>query len=467
MTSLDEQENTIGFFQAFFVQSDWSGRVSRENWMGQHAFWPRVVLFPILAATLWSMQALAPFCFGDENNGRIPIMENHTLAEMEAIRDSHAICSQSLCDLAKTLPLGCVAKTNDYKAGCEHLSYRYGELGEDLIALPRVCRDAFVSTLGSDLDVNLMDIRHEEKVPVEATADGHLETKQSIFTLHPNGLVEFNLDAILPVEGGIKKLRSHTETNGLTERNVLSFSVLAFSPGRDSLQAGHVQGDVLTSMFCLTEMHPHQRHELQKWYNLCMDHSLGIVVGLALLFVVGSVVFYFGHSLWLVLWIMLRMILPAFVARRVLAWPDKITTWDVWRGLVLIGLVTASSLQPTLLSCVLAGGAFLIYRDTSAAIEWAFLGFLAWGSPVVASHLNPLATSLLLTRSSPAILRVLVEWSLYLLFVGEGWWKFVTIYAFARSYGSLMTANTKETDKAPSTEDLLLQTHANFEWPQY
>ena len=141
------------------------------------------------------------------------------------------------------------------------------------------------------------------------------------------------------------------------------------------------------------------------------------------------------------LWLMVRSIIPAIVARRYLSWPNDISTRDVWRGMVLVALVSSEFAQVPLLSITMATSAYVLFQDSKSAMEWVFLGFLAWQSSYLTPYMEPLVSFSFLGPFAP-----IGSFLLSVLVVGEGWWKLVTLYAFTRAYLPLSVVEADSAD---------------------
>lgn len=440
----DNETNHVAFFRAFTTQSDWSGPVARETWQAKHSLWRRLLAFSLILGVLPSMETiLLGFFKAVNDDSRIPILENLSSEQMASIRAAHLACAESLCDLAETIPLDCVRGADN------SLSADFGRFdGPDIITLPEICRDALEETVGSVWDVNLMQVQRDGSVADASTTSTKLPGlatldkthKSSLLTFYPDCSVEGNAQTIFPPDNQ----ENHTafdNNNETIHLHPFAISLNNFFPNT----TGDRKENVLTNLFCPDDMDPGTQEKIKEWYDLAMANPGGLACVFAVVVLGGMVVYNFVSTLSLVVWLMIRMIIPASVAQRVLSWPKNTSNWHIWQAMVLLGLISSQSASrvPSL-SCIMAASAFLFHSDTKAAFEWTFLGVLAWGSTTVDPYLGSFATSLFLPESW-GVLTWIVRSVIHLLVVGEGWWKLVTVYVFARSYRALAKSNIENT----------------------
>jgi hypothetical protein len=198
------------------------------------------------------------------------------------------------------------------------------------------------------------------------------------------------------------------------------------------LPPGHRENRILKNILCVEEMPDEIRNHvlpsLAILYHFLMDYRKEILIFFLYL---SNVVF----SILTFAWLMVRLVFPSMVMKRVLFWPEGIRTVDIWRTLLLLCLSTSFRLISPPLAAALAGGALLHYKNFKAALEWCFLGVLAWAGP---DTIYPFLDDALGRHLAKLDGLNILYYTLHLFVIGEGWWKLVTCYVVYRAYQSLI-----------------------------
>lgn len=440
---------------AFFTQSDWTGKISRETWYGKHHPWRRILAFVMLSA--WSSSAsLLVWMYTEVFPADVPIMDiSLTPHDLWKIKMTHYNCFHSLCDdIGRTTAVDCLVSDDGFSAKVELAEYQ-----SPAVFFTEDCHIAIDATFGYrylDGDekigarpIALVNIQTEE-IPANATASTkeHSAAKTSILTLLPDCSITVNASPDMNPEEReyIRKTLNvdmsewESTINGHYDKHKdnMDLSVAANLMGlpNDAKPPGYRESNVLKKLFCPEEM----ASEVQELilpsagtiYNLVIDcRHVILAVGLSL--------YSYCMSLGTLVWLMLRVLWPAWVMKRFLSWPESIDYWHIWRSLLLLCLLSSFHANSLVLTAAMTAGA-CYYRNTQAATEWAMLGVLAWSAtdvvyPVLDSFLG--GDGGLQQKWQQIDFLGIVPWSIHLLVVGEGWWKLVTLYVVGRSYQSL------------------------------
>ena len=472
------QEDDANLPGAFFTQSDWTGQVCRETWYGKHHPWRRILRFCVVSSWAWTASTLVWLytdvfaAVDDTGNGLIvPIMQlDLTPRELERIKDTHYQCIQSLCEnIGRTVEVACVVNDDGRSA---HL-----ELGEDqpeLVFFTEECHFATEATFGmryldgdetiGSKPIAFLRIQTEE-IPANVTAAAQKtsNTPSSILTLLPDCSITVNPSPMMNAED-MENIRqtlnvdvaewedsvfsgidSQTGTDIYVKANLLGLPNHAKPPG-------YRESHVLKNLFCPEEM----SDEIQEVilpnagviYHLVMECRHLLLAG-------GLSLYSYALSFGTLAWLMVRVLFPAWIMKRFLSWPESIGYWHIWRSLLLLCVVSRMGANNSwaLTAAMVIGACY--YRDTQAAMEWAFLGILAWGAP---DTVYPVLDSFF--SDGGAWQRAwqqidflgIVPWSFHVLVVGEGWWKLVTLYVVGRSYQSLRRSLRPVTNELEQTQ---------------
>ena len=472
---------------AFFIQSDWTGLVGRESWENKHHPWRRIVCYMMLSSwalswstLVWLYLDVFPVNNNDSSSfGAIPIMQLAlTPTDLGRIKASHAECFRSLCDdIGRTVDVACVVNDNGVSAHLE-----LGKEQSELIFFTEECHRATEETFGyryldGDPDIGARPIallhlqpndeplpnkHHKNETAAKNKNAANKNSERSILTLLPDCSITVNTaspELMNPED--MEQIRRTLNIDLAEWENTINghfdntnkkagdidFSVAANLLGplpHHAKPPGYREAQVLKHLFCPEEMSQEVQElilptagTMYHWMIDCRH----------ILLAVGVSLFSYCRSLGSLLWIMLRVLWPAYVMKRFLSWPEdkSIDYWNIWRNLVLLCLVSSSQANNSLvLTAIMTAGA-CYYRNTQAAMEWALLGVLAWGAP---DTVYPVLDSLLMMGGGGGLKQRwkqidflgIVPWFIHVLVVGEGWWKLVTMYVVGRSYLSLRQA---------------------------
>jgi len=494
-TTSTKNDDDIQFLQAFFTQSDWSGQVCRDSWYNRHHPWTRIFCFLLLSSFCLTMSSLLSLYLSDfvsggnsiynKNNHQeggdnnfdlaFPILQAISEEELAGIKKSHEACFYSFCDdIGHKIPIDCVVNEDGTTARVEFAADEHTNLPPEYIPFPEACHKACEKTFGyrylagneelGTYPVAFMTIQKGPLHPANATTKHTHDQKKdgiatSLLTLLPDCSVTINSSPDLSEEelAAIREklnidIKEWEETinqqfklgNNYNNRNqrhpdidlLLSFNLLGLPHNKKNRLPGDRERFVLKRILCTDEMPTEVQEEilptLASFYNFFMDYRHEILT-------VGICLYHYTMVGWTFGWLMFRLALPTVLLKRLGNWPDKIETIDIWRTLLLVSFISTAYLNTPVLSTIMVLGA-LYYRDTKAAIEWGWLGILAWGAPdVIYPTLNSIVTMLFGDKEGDGMAMKIARHISHLLVVGEGWWKLVTLYVVYRSYQALQT----------------------------
>lgn len=462
------QEPKIELAKALFTQSDWDSRICQETWFGGHAPYSRMFAFVILSSWCWTFSTLySLYVFQNSDLQSVPIIQALTREQLGVIKQSHQDCFQSLCDeIGRPTAIDCIVNDDGVSNRVE-----YGDDVPDYIYFPEPCHDATEATFGG---------RYLEGVPEKklgAIAFIALQKEKlgnttstskvtSVLTLLPDCSVMVSDPEVSPEElqtikeklnlhgGDFDKLyqefNSNNQQGGRHELDInLSIDLLKLMHPSRQLPPGHRESHVLKNIFCVDEMPDDVQEQalpqLATIYNFLMEYRQEILI----LLLYGSNIFF---SFMTVGWLMVRLVIPSMVMKRVLTWPDNIGTMDIWRTLLLLCITTSFRLTSPVLAGLLAMGA-LWYKNSTAALEWCFLGLVAWAAP---DTIYPFLDSLLGDHLDKLDAVNVLYFILHVFVIGEGYWKLITIYVVYRAYQAL-----RESLKPPPIEQTQLRLDGN------
>jgi hypothetical protein len=387
--------------------------------------------FSILSSWAWLLSAIVLF---DDVNDPIPIplLAPTTERELNAMKQSHTECLASLCvEIGHGVDVACVVNDNGKTGRIE-----YGDNVPVEIFFPQICHDAMEATLGhpylnGDVSrgiepISFITFQRENKIPRNETA----RAQNSLLRLLPNCSVMVTAAPLLSSEGD--KLNEEFNKDLLATDLSFLLDLLTLTGNNNKLYTrGYRETHVLKYLLCPNEMTPHIQDkilpQLGSIYNFIMDYRMEILTGMLFLIITIGPILTLS-------WLMLRTLLPAMLMQRYLAWPHRsIRFWDVWRTLLLLFVLSSNSTSSVVLTLVMTLGA-LCYKDTTAAVEWAFLGILARvAHDTIYPYLDAWVGKSLANVMGIKIALALV----HAVVVGEGWWKIVTLYVVYKSYRGL------------------------------
>jgi hypothetical protein len=442
----------VDFQRAFFTQSNWTGSVLRESWYGKHAIWQRILFFSVLSSWAWTLSTIVSLVAwnvvgsnNDDDPFRIPLLMATTERELNVIKQSHAECLASLCvEIGRGVDVDCIINDNGKTGRVE-----YGDNVPVEIFFPQICHDATEATFGYPYlngdarlgmkPIAFITVPRETNIPRNETA----RTQNSLLTLLPDCSVTVNtVMGLSPDELGLMKdklnagdweklYQEFKDTSDSIDLS-LSLDLLTFT-GKKQQQytPGHRETHILKYLLCPNDMAPEIQNQLlpqlESIYNHVMDYRIELTTGILFLY-------HAINSKLTLCWLMLRTLLPAMLMQRYLSWPHRsIRFWDIWRTLLLLCVISSYGTSSVVLTLVMVLGA-LCYKDTTAAMEWAFLGILAWtANDTIYPYLDAWVGDSLANVMGIKIALALV----HAVVVGEGWWKIVTLYVVYKSYQGL------------------------------
>lgn len=349
-------------------------------------------------------------------------------------------CARSLCDeVGRLVDVDCIVNDDgetarvEYHNGEEDAEEVDGAQARDIyIDIPETCHAAVRETFGSDwlegdeeTGVSLIMIQRQER-------NHH---NKAIVTLLPQCAVSTSTTTLIITQDEVDLILDDPSLDidaaDWTDFYDYQYSLnLIDYMNPQHVVPGHRERHVLKYLFCPEEfpegLQSNGLQVAQVVYEVVLKYRHALVTLVVHLFAFVSVAVD-------VIGLMFQLILPTLVLKRFAKFPDAVTKWNIWRTLLLLCLVSDPYTTCPLLSTLLTVRA-LWYGNTTAAMEWSFLGVLAWGAPDVGPYLDSLFGGILAKLDGLGIL----GWVLDLLVVGVGWWKLVTIYVVGRSYQSLV-----------------------------
>eukprot|EP00797_Seminavis_robusta_P008259 Sro157_g071370.2 (450) ;mRNA; f:93326-94675 len=419
------------------------------------------------------------------NEDSIPLLLATSEQELNAIKESHGLCLESLCqEIGRGIDVDCVVN-EDGKTG----RTEFGANVPSQIFFPKACHDATEATLGFPfLDgdeemgiapVAFISVAKDPNMGQNETV-AMLEAQKSLLTLLPECAIVVNAAAPVVSQEEMESIKEslkfnnndHGEWDKLFEElnqqepqpleMALTLDLLSLT-SQQQYTPGHRETHVLKKLFCPEDMPPEVQQKviptLQVIYTFFMDYRIEMLI--MFLFASHSVL-----SVGTVCWLVVRLILPAMLMKKFLSWPHHasniISFWDIWRTLILLCMVSSYGLSSPVLSVVLALGAWVLCGDTTAAMEWAFLGCLAWSADdMIFPFLDTWVGDPMSQIKGMRILNFVIN----SVVVGEGWWKLVTIYVIAKSYQGLNAKQRQSSKNALEQTQINLQGVTNHNGP--
>ncbi len=135
----DATHDEIGYWEAFVVQTDWSGKVMQESWYGHHNPCCRIAMFVILSS-ICSTAAVALHAFQ-----RWPILHPFlTIQELDYMKDSHEKCVAAICQSVEHIEFDC-EMIQEGRVVLDRFT-----VSVDRVPLPLECHEAIRVTFGDD-----------------------------------------------------------------------------------------------------------------------------------------------------------------------------------------------------------------------------------------------------------------------------------------------------------------------------
>lgn len=467
--SVTTQQPEISFACALFTLSDWSGPASIGNWYGRSHPWRRILAFAAISSWSWTANILYQVYVSPSQSsssyaeddllsvlGQIPILQARTRAEIEAMKLAHQDCFSSLCEeVGRSTAITCIVNDDGVTSRVE-----YGDdIVDPFVDFPEACHVATEVTFGdryldgftfedeSREDVAAIAFISLSKITSENLNETTTSKRASLLTLLPDCSLMISDPDVSPAELQALKEKLNLKVGGnwndlyqdfqeQTQQQQpldvsLSFDLMQLVHLYKTPPPGHRETNVLKYLFCVDEMPEDVRQAalptLTWIYNFLMDYRQEIL----------TVLLYFANlsfAFLTIAWLMLRLVVPSMLMKRVLSWPDGISTTHIWNALLVLCLVTSFRLiQSPVLAGFMACGA-LWYRNFTAAMEWSFLGILAWAA---SDTIYPYLDDVLLGQLEKFDGLDILYWTTHIFVIGEGWWKLVTIYVVYRAYQAL------------------------------
>jgi len=387
--------------------------------------------------------------------------------KLQYMKETHYECLSSLCDeIGRGVQVDCIVNEDSKTARLE-----VGQNQPALIYFPEKCHVATETTFGyryldGDPTIGAKPIAlvhlQTQKIPKNGSSVIEKEQPLSMLTVLPDCFITVDTSIITNMHSDemeqIKKTLNvdiseweemHRQWNQNSKRRAeidIAFQTMNLlgSLPDPTKPPGYRETFVLQQAMCPDQMSEAVQElvlpSAEATYNFVIEYRHELVAGIVSM--LGYMV-----TVTSLLWIMVRVLLPAWILKRSLSWPYGVNLSKIWFQLVMLCFVSNFRAHTSaVLPAVMAVGASC-YRDYKAAMEWAFLGILAWGGPDTIYPVLDAAMSGIRWRSIDVL--GIAPFAINLLAVGEGWWKLVTLYVVVRSYQSF-----RQSLEAPATDDL-------------